>query len=109
VHHAEDELFIILEGQGTYRFGDANYEVAAGDVLGAPRGGSGYAHKLINSGTVPLRYVAISSRARIDVCEYPDSGKFMVRSDAADEESQRFVYIGRAEDTLEYWDGEAGS
>jgi uncharacterized cupin superfamily protein len=109
VHHAEDELFIILEGQGDYRFGDVSYPVAAGDVLGAPRGGSEFAHKLINSGSVPLRYLAISSRAALDVCEYPDSGKFLVRSGVAKQDSQRFVYIGRAEDTLDYWDGEAGS
>lgn len=109
VHHAEDEMFVILEGQGSYRFGEVNYEVGPGDVLGAPRGGPELAHKLINRGSVPLRYLAISSRAALDVCEYPDSGKFMVRSNSSDEQSRRFVFIGRAEDTLDYWDGESGS
>ncbi len=39
VHHCEDEMFIILEGEGAYRFGEETYAVKAGDVLGAPRGG----------------------------------------------------------------------
>jgi uncharacterized cupin superfamily protein len=39
VHHAEDEMFVILQGTGCYRFGETTYKVAAGDVLGAPRGG----------------------------------------------------------------------
>ena len=109
VHHAEDELFIILEGQGSYRFGDASHAVAAGDVLGAPRGGAEFAHKLVNTGEIPLRYLAISSRAMIDVCEYPDSGKFAVMSRDERCAESRFRYIGRAETTLDYWDGEAGA
>ena len=55
---SSDELFIILEGEGTYRFGDESYPVKAGDVLGAPAGGSETAHQIINTGTVPLRYFA---------------------------------------------------
>ena len=105
VHHCEDEMFVILAGRGCYRFGDQEYEVGAGDVLGAPRGGPEYAHKLVNTGDETLRYVAISSRARIEVCEYPDSGKFGVysRDDAGE---TRLRYLGRAQNTLEYFDGE---
>lgn len=102
VHHAEDEMFVILEGSGSYRFGEAVYEIQAGDVLGAPIGGAEYAHKITNTGDAPLRYVAISSKAPIDVCEYPDSGKFMVRSDG----KEQFTYVGRVENTLNYWEGE---
>ena len=61
VHHVEDEMFFILEGEGSYRFGDQTYAVRAGDVLGAPRGGPEYAHKLTNTGQGPLKYLAVSS------------------------------------------------
>jgi uncharacterized cupin superfamily protein len=105
VHHAEDEMFVILEGEGAYRFGADSYPVRAGDVLGAPRGGPDSAHKLTNTGESPLRYLAISSKASIDVCEYPDSGKFMVSSRGAG----KLLYIGREGDTLDYWDGEEDS
>ena len=52
-YHVEDEMFVILEGQGTCRFGAENYPVAAGEVPGAPRGGVEYPHKLTNTGTCP--------------------------------------------------------
>lgn len=106
VHHVEDELFFILEGSGTYRFGDASYPVSAGDVLGAPRGGPDFAHKLTNTGSSPLKYLAISSRSDTEVCEYPDSGKFLVASRRSLGKERRFRFIGRAEESREYWEGE---
>lgn len=106
VHHVEDELFFILEGSGVYRFGDASYPVSAGDMLGAPRGGPEHAHKLTNTGSVPLKYLAISSRAETEVCEYPDSGKFLVASRRSLGKERRFRYIGRAGECHEYWEGE---
>jgi uncharacterized cupin superfamily protein len=39
VHDVESEMFVILEGEGTYRFGAESHAVKAGHVLGAPRGG----------------------------------------------------------------------
>ena len=104
VHHVEEEMFVILEGTGRYRFGSSVYEVEAGDVLGAPCGRVEYAHKLTNTGSKPLKYLAISTMALTDVCEYPDSGKFAVgtRSDGPEE----FRFIGRASNPLDYWDGE---
>lgn len=107
VHHVEEELFVIIEGEGRYRFGSEVYDVEAGDVLGAPCGGPEFAHKLTNTGTKTLKYIAISTMAQTDVCEYPDSGKFAVgtRSDRPEE----FGYIGRATDPLDYWDGEPDS
>ena len=77
-HHVEDEIFIILDREGTYRFGDESYPVRAGSVLGAPAGGRETAHQIINTGTTPLRYYGISTMSIADVCEHPDSGKFGV-------------------------------
>lgn len=106
VHHVEDEMFVILEGEGTYRFGSESYPVMAGDVLGAPRGGVEHAHKLTNTGKGPLKYLSISTKSDIEVCEYPDSGKFMVSSSVAPRGAGRFRYIGRGNSPLDYWDGE---
>lgn len=107
VHHVEDELFVILEGEGTYRLGDVSYPVKAGDCLGAPAGGVDLAHKLTNTGVNVLKYLSISSKSEFDVCEYPDSGKFMVSSRRSTDSA--FRHIGRSEAALDYWDGEAGS
>ena len=37
VHHVEEEMFVILEGEGVYRFGPDSYQIKAGDVLGSAR------------------------------------------------------------------------
>lgn len=104
VHHVEDEMFVVLAGRGEYRFGDAVYPVEAGDVLGAPRGGRDRAHKLTNTGDEPLRYLSISSKSDVEVCEYPDSGKFMVSSGRGRGHALRFV--GYRDDSCDYWRGE---
>ncbi len=106
VHHVEDEMFVILEGQGRYRFGDRSYEVRAGDVLGAPCGGPEFAHKLTNTGPGPLKYLSISTLAETEVCEYPDSGKFGVFSRRQAAVGERLRFLGRLEDGRDYWEGE---
>ena len=78
-----------------------------GDVLGAPCGRAEFAHKLTNTGTQTLKYLAISTLARTDVCEYPDSGKFAVGTRS--NEPEEFGYIGRDDDPLDYWEGEPDS
>lgn len=107
-HHQTHELFVILEGEGTYRFGDKEYPIKANAVLAAPTGGAEVAHQIINTGDKPLKYLGISANPGIsDVVEYPDSGKFAVASRydrATGRSGLRFV--GRAETSLDYWDGE---
>ena len=110
-HHVEDELFIVLDGEGTYRFGSESYPIKAGDVLGAPAGGHETAHQIINTGTRPLRYYGISTMSLADVCEYPDSGKFGVFSrhtrNPYDKATVR--HLDRLGNGLDYWDGEPGA
>lgn len=110
-HHVNEELFFVLSGTGTLRFGSETYPVRAGDVIASPPGGAEVAHQLINSGNEDLRYVAISTNAQPEVVEYPDSGKFAVMSGIppdGDYRQARVRYIGRKETSLDYWDGETG-
>ena len=60
-HHMTQELFVILEGEGTYRFGAESYPVKAGDVCAAPTGGAETAHQIVNTGKTTLRYLGISA------------------------------------------------
>nr|WP_319513035.1 cupin domain-containing protein [uncultured Cohaesibacter sp.] len=108
-HAANDEAFIILEGEGTYRFGDKTYPVKEGDVLAAPAGGADVAHQIINTGTVTLKYIGISTKVEPEIVEYPDSGKFAAVARVRGESflSAEFKHIGRVTDTYDYWDGEA--
>jgi uncharacterized cupin superfamily protein len=108
-HRNNEEMFIILEGEGTYRLGAESYPVRAGDVISAVAGDASTAHQLINTGSVDMRYFAISTRNDPDICEYPDSGKFMVASgipDGGGMMSAEFVLRGREKPLLDYWDGE---
>lgn len=108
VHHRNHELFVILEGEGTYRFGDEHIAVKAGDVCAAPAGGPDKAHQLINTGTTTLKYLGISTREDTEVVEYPDSGKFAAisRFDWGNPAAGGIRYVGRKDNSLDYYDGE---
>lgn len=105
-HHVEDELFYVIEGTGEYRFGTERHPIRKGDVLGAPAGGPETAHQIINSGTTTLIYLGISTKAKTEIVEYPDSGKFLAKTSR---DGQRFRHIGRRDAGLDYWDDEPGA
>lgn len=108
-HLANDEMFVILEGTGTYRFGDAEYALRPGDVCAAPKGGPDTAHQIINSGDKDLKYLGISTMRDPEMVEYPDSGKFgaIAVAPGASFFKAHLRYIGRRGTSLDYWDGEA--
>lgn len=105
-HRGEDEAFVILSGTATWRFGETRQRVGPGNVCAAPKGGPETAHQLINDGSEPLVYLALSSVAEVDVCEYPDSGKVLtfVRDMATGE--TRMSQTVKAGGEVDYWDGE---
>lgn len=103
-HHAEEEMFFILDGEGELRFGEARYVLKKDDVIACPCGGAAVAHQIINTGTVDLRYLAVSTVAEIEVCEYPDSGKMSVVVGPRGDRNVRKMF--RAEADVDYYDGE---
>jgi len=108
-HHVNEEMFFILSGTGTLRHGTETFPVRAGDVIASPPGGPEVAHQLVNSGTEELRYLSFSTLQQPEVVEYPDSAKFAVLSGlppSGDYTKARVAYIGRKENSLDYWDGE---
>jgi len=108
-HRCNEEMFLILEGEGHIRIGDERHPVRAGDIIACPPGGPETAHQIENTSNTPLRYLAVSSMAEPDVIDYPDSGKFLVKGQLADGDgttSERFRFMGRRAQGLGYWDGE---
>jgi uncharacterized cupin superfamily protein len=107
-HLGNDELFVILEGEGSYRYGAEEHPVRAGDVCAAPRGGPDTAHQLVNTGAGPLRYYAISTRNDPEIVEYPDSGKFACVAIWPGENffQAHLRHVARRDQGLDYWDGE---
>ena len=107
-HHGNEEMFVILEGSGTYRYGDAEHPIEAGCVCAAPAGGVETAHQIINTGAEPLKYLALSTMQDPEVAEYPDSGKLAC---IAIGEGNNFMtanvrHVARPDQNLDYWDGE---
>ncbi len=103
-HYAQEEMFVILEGEGTLRVAGELIPIRAGDVIDIPPGPE-YPHQIINTSTAPLKYLSISTQEMPEVCEYPDSGKYMAFS-----RTKGPLLAGgrmhRADADLDYWDGE---
>jgi uncharacterized cupin superfamily protein len=107
-HHVNEELFFILEGTGQARFGESTLPLRKGDFFACPPGDQSVAHQIINTGNAPLRYLSVSTMLFPDICEYPDSQKFLVAEKArnADGSIAGFRHVGRLCDTADYWEGE---
>jgi uncharacterized cupin superfamily protein len=103
-HHGEEEMFFILEGEGELRFGAERFPLRAHDIIACPPGGPDVAHQIINTGTIEMRYLAVSTIVEVEACEYPDSGKVMVVAGKRGKRILRKMF--RAEATVDYYDRE---
>jgi uncharacterized cupin superfamily protein len=90
-HSSEEELFVVLDGQGHVVLGDDELPVRRGSVVARPPG-TGIAHSFRG----PLQYLAFGTREPNDICYYPRSNKVSFRG---------IGLIGRIE-RLDYWEGE---
>ncbi|MEP7296227.1 MAG: cupin domain-containing protein [Burkholderiales bacterium] len=105
-HYAQEEAFVVLEGEGTLRVAGEMLAIRVGDVMFIPPGPD-YPHQIINTSAAPLKYLSISTRERPEVVEYPDSGKYLaMASGALNGEAVNFGRMHREKDDLDYWDGE---
>jgi uncharacterized cupin superfamily protein len=107
-HHANEEMFFVLQGTGELRIGEERHPIRKGDFIASPPGGPALAHQIINTGSEELRYLAVSTMIMPETVEYPDSGKIATYSrQTAPDGSMRIVrQIGRPESSVDYWDGE---
>src|SRR5919198_2438929 len=102
-HYAQEEMFIILQGEGTLRVAGEQIPVHAGDVIAIPPGPE-YPHQLINTSHAPMKYLSISTQEKPEICEYPDSSKYLAYARPAGP----LVAGGRmhrVDSDLDYWDG----
>lgn len=108
-HHVNEEMFFVLEGSGEVRIGEATYPLRQGDIVACPAGGRETAHQIVNTGSVELKYLAVSTKLSPEIAEYPDTGKFGVLAEypaGADAAPRGFRFVGRAEQGVDYWEGE---
>ncbi len=102
-HRNAEELFIILEGEGTLRSPESYQTIKKGDIIFFEEGSSG-THQLYNHSDGNLIYIDIRTRGNIDVCEYPDSGKISILP-AMDifEKGSKVPYYTGEEDVKNKW------
>ena len=103
LHHAQEELFVILEGSGTLRVAGEMLPLHAGDVIFIPPGPE-YPHQILNTSDAPLKYLSISTREVPEICEYPDSGKYLAEGSL--DTATPFGVIDRRKASVDYWEGE---
>ena len=103
LHHAQEEMFIVLEGEGTLRVAGEMLPLRQGDVVFIPAGPA-YPHQIINSSAAPLKYLSVSTQDQPEICEYPDSGKFLAES--VDGTTTHFDVIQTKGESVDYWQGE---
>lgn len=97
-HHVQEELFVILRGEGSLRVDGELLAVAAGDLIFIPPGPE-HAHQLVNTSNAPLEYLSISTQSAVEIVEYPDSGKLLARMPAR-------AHVARLAGGVDYWEGE---
>ena len=95
-HGAETELYLVLSGRGLVRHHTGTTEVRAGDAfIFQP----GEAHQLSAPNDGDFVYLVIADNPRGDTCYYPDSGKWVVYREGAEEA------IAKGEEA-DYYEGE---
>jgi uncharacterized cupin superfamily protein len=101
-HRAEEEMFFIVRGTGTLRYGDETRKVRAGDFICCPTGGPETAHQLVNDSSEDLAYISVSTMMPAEICEYPDSKK--IGAFGAGE--KRLRHMTHAAAGVDYWKDE---
>jgi uncharacterized cupin superfamily protein len=93
-HSVEEEIFVILGGDGVVVLDEEETAVRPGHVIARPPG-TGVAH-VFRAGADGLTYLAYGTRELADICFYPRSNKIAIRG---------LGLVARLE-RLGYWDGE---
>ncbi|HKX41525.1 MAG TPA: cupin domain-containing protein [Burkholderiaceae bacterium] len=107
-HYAQEEAFVILEGEGTLRVAGEMLALKAGDTIFIPPGPQ-YPHQIVNTSTAPLKYLSISTKETPEVVEYPDSDKYLAMASGPLDDAgtlRTFGRMHREQNDLDYWDGE---
>lgn len=93
-HSVEEELFVVLDGDGVVLLGDDEHPVRAGSIVARPPA-TGVAHAF-RAGDGGMTFLAYGTREASDMCWYPDSSKVLFSG---------LDVVARVQ-SLDYWDGE---
>jgi uncharacterized cupin superfamily protein len=99
VHHANEEMILVLAGTPTLRAPEGARELKPGDVVPCPRGPRG-AHRIENHSQDPIRVLIGSTMVEPDVVEHLETDKIVASTGA--EQNVTF----RKEDAVDQFLGE---
>ena len=106
IHHANEEMLIVLSGRPTLRTADGERELAPGELVAFPAGRRG-AHQVLNRSADAARVLIASTMVYPEVVEHPDSGKVLAISGRPDETAAMFLAF-RKGDAVPVTEGEEG-
>jgi uncharacterized cupin superfamily protein len=81
VHHATEELLLVLRGTPTLRTPEGERGLEEGDVVHFPIGARG-AHQVLNHSKDVVRYLMVAAHSGLDIIEYVDESKIVAYSHA---------------------------
>jgi uncharacterized cupin superfamily protein len=81
VHHATEELLLLLRGEAILRTPEGERTLHEGDVAHFPIGAAG-AHQVINRSRAVVRYLMVAAHSGLDIIEYVDDAKVVAYSNA---------------------------
>lgn len=100
-HQVTEEALYVLSGTAVVRTPEGESTIGPGDFVSFPA--RSVAHQLVNRGTEPLVYIAMSAVHGHDIVEYPDSDK-VACSVGTFPNAKRYVF--RKADQADYFSGE---
>ena len=105
LHHTNEEMIFILEGEGLLRLGKEEVPVFSQMFIALPPGPE-HPHQLVNTSNRDLRYLCVSTMEYPEIAEYPDSNKIGAYVSGAGQGGFRALYRKGA--NIGYYDGEDG-
>jgi uncharacterized cupin superfamily protein len=102
VHHANEELLVVIAGRPTLRDAEGEREVGEGELVAFPAGPEG-THQVVNRGEAAARVLLISTMVSPDVVEHPESGKVLTLVGGGE---QGEAHAFRLKDEVAPWTGE---
>jgi uncharacterized cupin superfamily protein len=79
LHHATEELLVVLDGDPTLRSPDGERDLSRGELVHFSVGAPG-AHQVLNRSAAPVRYLMVAAHSAIDAIEYVDDKTVVVYS-----------------------------
>ena len=105
IHHANEEMLIVISGRPTLRTLEGERELEVGEVVAFLSGRRG-AHQVLNHSDEPARVLIVSTMIYPEVAEHPDSQKIVAMTGRPDE-TAAMVQAFRRDDAVPVREGES--